>query len=107
MRLPSPLIVLYYFRAFDNNVKRFGYFLLETAVKVFTTMFFACFIQASKYGTIDLFQPALRRASSGNGHARAIEWVIALLPCVVRASTLIHVLIRNTIDCAENSGALS
>lgn len=55
MCIPPHPIFAYYFRAFGETARLFGYLLLETAMTEFTIMYFVCFMQSVEYGTANLF----------------------------------------------------
>lgn len=61
---------------------------------------FVCFIQAAKYDVADLFMPARLRALADNGHLRANEGALVLLPSELRVDVLKRRLLRLVISCS-------
>lgn len=62
MCIPSLSMFVYCFSSFGYNAKRFGYLLLQTAMKESTIMFLVCFSQAAEYDVAGFFdQLALGR----------------------------------------------
>lgn len=72
LRMPSPLMFVYYSSAFGYNARRLGYLLLETTITEFTTISFVCFIQAARYSVADLFLSVPLQALTANGRLRAL-----------------------------------
>lgn len=79
--LPSNVCLL--FSAFVDETQQFGYSLLETVFPKFKIPFFACFIQAAKYGAANSFLPSLLQTLTDDGRLRTSEGAIVPLPCKI------------------------
>lgn len=85
--LPSRLMVAYYSGTFDDNARRFGYLLLETAITESSIMLSVCFISASEYSVANIFFTARPQALAKDGCSKANKRVLAPVPYELLANT--------------------
>lgn len=97
--MPHP-ICAYYFSAFGETARLFGYLLLETAMTEFTLMYFVCFIQSVEYGTADLFLLACLQGLCEDSRLCVNQVLLAPSHCEMEASVLKRGVLRNSSNCA-------